>query len=87
MPLTNEEFARLDAARVNSMHHRQTGDNKRVLQLAFEHIEDMHRHVSKALNTANELVALHRRSLCYRIPAFFALNWARVKFWVTSWSR
>ncbi len=78
MPLTNEEFARLDAARVNSMHHRVPKD-KRILQLAFEHIEDTHKQLRQAVALAEALHSQRAKSLCWRIPAFFARTWHKVK--------
>jgi hypothetical protein len=63
MPLTQEELGRLDAARNNSMVHRLTKD-KRVLQLAFEHIEHI-----------EPLVAERNATLCYRVRS----AWQRVR--------
>jgi hypothetical protein len=40
-PLTPFELDRLEAARLNSLPHRQASPNKRVLQLAFEEIEQL----------------------------------------------
>ncbi len=78
MGLTNEEFGRLEAARTNSMHHRVT-QNKRVLQLAFEHIEALSHQHAKALSMIEAFVNLRKKSLCYRVPAFLYLQWVRVK--------
>ncbi|MCE5292935.1 MAG: hypothetical protein LLG14_27380 [Nocardiaceae bacterium] len=80
MPLTNEEFARLDAARLNSKHLRVNG-SKRILQIAFEHIEDLQGQQKRALSLIDQLVAFRNESLCWRIPAFFAVQWAKVKSW------
>jgi hypothetical protein len=38
-PLSPFELDRLEAARLNSLPHRQASPNKRVLQLAFEDVE------------------------------------------------
>lgn len=82
MPLTNSEFARLDAARVNSVHHRQTGDKKRILQLAFEHLEDLQSQQAKALKLIQVLISQRNKSWCFRVPRFFAINWKRMKSWL-----
>lgn len=82
MPLSNDEFARLDAARVNSRHHRQTGDSKRILQLAFEHIEDFHDQQRRAILTIEELVKLRNKSWCFRVPRFFKYWTARIALWL-----
>lgn len=78
MPLTNEEFARLEAARVNSMHHRVRHD-KRVLQLAFERLEEVQVQLEQALNVADYLVKKRQTSLCHRVPAFFSRLKKRAK--------
>lgn len=85
MALTNEDFARLDAARVNSQHLRKgataPAGSRRILELAFEHIEDLQSQQKRALALIDQLVVFRNESLCWRIPAFFAVQWARVKSW------
>jgi hypothetical protein len=73
--LTNEEFAKLDKARVNAA--RQPG--KSTLHLALRHIEVQNQQVSKlyALNMA--LAKRIDNSLCRRVPRWFAVKWAQVK--------
>jgi hypothetical protein len=81
MPLTNEEFHRLDSARVNSMHLRKgKGQEARVLQLAFEHIEDLSAQQQKAIRVIEGMLAHRNKSLCWRVPRWFAYRWARTVF-------
>jgi hypothetical protein len=74
MPLTQEELGRLDAARNNSMVHRLTKD-KRVLQLAFEHIEHIEPLLIHSRKVIEALVAERNATLCYRVRS----AWQRVR--------
>ncbi len=76
MGLTNEEFAKLE--RVRTTCTRVT-ENKQPLQLAFEHIEALSEQHMTLISVAEALVKKRRESLCFRIPQFFYLQWARVK--------
>lgn len=80
MPLTNEEFAHLEKARVAEMRI-QTPKQKTMLRLAFEHLNDLQDQQKRALSLIDQLVAFRNESLCWRVPAFFAVQWARVKSW------
>jgi hypothetical protein len=82
MPLTNDEFARLDTARVNSQHLRQA-EGKRILQLAFEHIEDLSAQQRRAIKVIEAMMNHRNKSLCWRVPRWFALQTARVRHWFT----
>lgn len=87
MPLTNEEFARLDEARIKSLHLRSK-QQKRILQLAFEHIEALSRQQVKALKLIELLTDQKRKSLCYRVPQFFYYVAAMTKYQLwTRWIR
>ncbi len=76
MGLNHEEFARLE--RVRTTCKRVTA-NKQPLQLAFEHIEALSEQHQKLIAICDALVGIRRKSLCYRVPAFFYLQWARIK--------
>lgn len=52
MALTDFELDRLEAARLNSVCHRQQSPNKKLMQLAFEEIEFLR---SELLNAGQAL--------------------------------
>ncbi len=78
MALTPEEFARLERVRT-SIQRTAKSEDKRSLQLAFEHIEALSEQHQKLIAICDALVDIRRKSLCFRIPQFFYLQWARVK--------
>lgn len=77
--LTNKEFARLESYRVGYKRDKNAA-NKRPTQLALEHIEALSEQHARALRLIETMVKLRRESLCYRVPAFFAVTWARIKY-------
>lgn len=82
MPLTNEDFAQLDKARVALKRHATGKSN---LQLAFEHIETMQPQLQRAVGVIELLVKKRNASWCFRVPRFFVVKWARFKIAVGKW--
>lgn len=76
-PLTNEEFAKLDKIRTSLSRHTK---NKSTLQLAFEHIEVQNQQVAKLFALNHALAKRIDNSLCRRVPRWFAVKWAQIKW-------
>jgi hypothetical protein len=74
--LTNEEFAKLEQYRLD---FSRTDKMKTPAQLALEHIEALSDQHLKVIRVAETLMKQRRESWCYRVPAFFAVTWARIK--------
>lgn len=80
MPLTSEEFAHLDKARIVEMAV-PVRKQKTMLRLAFEHITQMQEQQQKLLFVAKSFAAQRDASMCHRLRAFFKRLGARARNW------
>lgn len=80
MSLSNDEFAMLERGRQDLEMRRANA--RELVDLAYRHLVDLYgqqRKLLKTMDTMQLIMQRQQRSLCYRVPAFVALRWARVK--------
>ncbi len=82
MPLTNEEFRRLDMARLALK--RKTED-KGQFQLAIEHLEVVQPQLERAVKVIEVLINQRDKSVCWRARRWWEVRKARVKRVIAAW--
>lgn len=80
MSLSNDEFAMLERGRLSPEVRRTQA--RELLDLAYRQLEELSGQQRKALKVMDVLLHQKQRSLCWRVPAFFALQWSRVRYFL-----